>query len=250
MFLDMKTVFFSYVITDVVCTVFLVFLWVRNRQRFAGLSLWVVSYVMQATSLLLILMRGIAPDFLSIVAANTLIIGGLLALFMGLERFVGKPGTWVPNAAFLAAFVLVHVYFTYIQPNLDVRIVNVSLGILVLSIQGVWLLFRRVDHVLRPITRGTGMVLGAYCGVGLLRIILVLAEPYTEENLFESSAFDPIMVLIYQILFIVATYSLAMMVNRRLIGAVQTQEERFRSNESESSAPALAPEDGVGVICG
>ena len=229
MFLDMKTVFFSYVITDVMCTVFLVFLWFRNRHRFAGLSLWVVHYVMQVASLLLILMRGMAPDFLSIVAANSLIIGGLLALFMGLERFVGKPGKWVPNAAFLAAFVLAHAYFTYVQPDLDARIINVSLGIMVFSVQGAWLLFRRVDNAMRTITRGMGMVLGAYSGVGLLRIILVLSGGHTEENLFESSAFDPIMVLIYQMLFILATYSLSMMVNRRLIGAVQTQEERFRN---------------------
>jgi hypothetical protein len=108
MFLDMKTIFFSYVITDIVCTVFMVFLWVRNRQRFAGLFLWVIHYVMQVTSLLLILTRGILPDLLSVVVANSLIIGGVLALFMGLERFVGKAERQAQNVAFLLVFVLTY----------------------------------------------------------------------------------------------------------------------------------------------
>ena len=39
MFPDMKTVFFSHILTDLVCTVFMVFLWYRNRKRFDGLTL-------------------------------------------------------------------------------------------------------------------------------------------------------------------------------------------------------------------
>jgi len=148
---------------------------------------------------------------------------------------VGKPGRQVYNLAYLAAFVLVQAYFTYVQPSLAARVMNFSLGLLVLASQCAWLLFRRVDSIMRPITRGLGMVFGAYCGLSLLRMILILAGPPAEKSFLQSGTMETLLIIVYQMLFIVATYSLAMMVNRRLLGAVQTQEERFRSMVEFSS---------------
>ncbi len=44
-FLDMRTIIFSYVITDIVCVWFVVLLWWHNRNRFEGTTFWAVDFV-------------------------------------------------------------------------------------------------------------------------------------------------------------------------------------------------------------
>ena len=63
--LDMKTVMFSYVITNILITVVIFALWRQNRNRYDGLSYWLADYILQAVGLLLILLRDMAPPFIS-----------------------------------------------------------------------------------------------------------------------------------------------------------------------------------------
>jgi hypothetical protein len=71
------------------------------------------------------------------VLANTLVIAGALAGYMGLERFVGKIGSQVHNYILLAAFAAVHTYFLLVHPNLEVRTLNLSLGLLIVCFQAI-----------------------------------------------------------------------------------------------------------------
>ncbi|HMD89521.1 MAG TPA: hypothetical protein VKF38_10195 [Anaerolineaceae bacterium] len=66
-FLDIRTVMFSQLITDALCTLVLIALWQENRKRYAGLSFWVLDFILQTVSALLILLRGRIPDWLSII---------------------------------------------------------------------------------------------------------------------------------------------------------------------------------------
>ena len=229
MFPDLKTIFFCYATTGMVCTLFVVFLWYRNRKRYAGLSLWIVNFAGQVLSLIMILMRGTLPDFLSIVVANGILAAGGMAMLFGLERFLGKRVSWKRNMGFLTVFVLAHAYFTYMEPDLQARVINLSLILLVCQMQCGWLLVRGVDSVMRPITRGTAIVMGLYCATAFSRIIHALSWENTSQSLFHTGVFDTLLVLAYQMLFIGLTYSLAMMVNRRLTREVRNQEERFRN---------------------
>ena len=42
-FLDIRTIMFSQLITDAVCTAVLIFLWLENRKRYAGMFFWVLD---------------------------------------------------------------------------------------------------------------------------------------------------------------------------------------------------------------
>ena len=50
-FLDMRTIVFSYVITDIICVWFVVLLWRQNRNRFAGTAFWAIDFVLQVRGL-------------------------------------------------------------------------------------------------------------------------------------------------------------------------------------------------------
>ena len=56
--LDMRTIVFSNVLTDIVCMLVILLLWHQSRKRFAGTGFWVFDYAFQTAALFLIILRG------------------------------------------------------------------------------------------------------------------------------------------------------------------------------------------------
>lgn len=226
-FLDMKTVYLTMFATDILCTLVLVQLWRQNRERFTGTNLWALDFALHTTAFLLILLRGIVPDWMSMVLSNTLTFTGTLCGYMGLERFVGKRGPQTHNYLLLCAFVLIHWYFTLIQPDLRLRSINISLALVIICAQCVWLMLARAAPHMRPLTRGVGLVFGACCIVSIFRIFGLLAATDSSQDYFQSNALETIFPVLYQLLLILLTYSLSLMVNKRLLLKIKNEEEKF-----------------------
>jgi PAS domain S-box-containing protein len=74
-----------------------------------------------------------------------------------------------------------------------------------------------------------GLVFGAYSLVSVIRVFFLLTGPDQNSDFFKSGALETLILLAYQMLFIIQTYSLILMVNRRLIRDVASQEERFHT---------------------
>lgn len=233
--LDIKTIVFTSVIIFCTCTIMVGLIWWRNRTRFHGLQYLLVDFVFQTTAFLLIVSRGSIPDVLSIVIANTLAILGALLGLMGLERFLGMSRRHLVNILLVALFAAIHAWFTYGVPSLEWRTMNVVVGLLVICLQCCWLLLVRVEGTLRSMTRFVGLVFAGYCLVSLVRIVVLIVRPYDTENFFAPHPIDALSMLAYQVLFVLLTYSIALMVNGRLLADVRLQEEKF------SKAFHLAP---------
>jgi diguanylate cyclase (GGDEF)-like protein/PAS domain S-box-containing protein len=244
--LDIRTIVFGNVITDVVCVCFVVLLWRQSRNRFAGTGLWVVDFIFQASALFLIVMRGTIPDWISMVLANTLVIAGAIMGFAGLERFVGKKGPQIHNYLLVAIFIFIHSYFAFVQPNLAARNLNLAVALLLVCLQCVWLLWHRVDSGLRSLTFGVGVVFLLYCLVSSVRIVHFFIAPHVDNNYFQPALFEALVLASYQVLFILLTYSFVLMVNKRLLMEIATQEEKF--SKAFHSAPyaitITRPSDG------
>lgn len=230
--MDIKTVLISYLITNAICAGIIWALYRQNRKQFKGLDFWLADFVMQFASLLLVVMRGYLPDFVSMTIGNGLAIGGTLALYIGLERFLEKRSNQFHNYLILTAFLAVHTWFIFVHPSLMARNINLSLALVALCAQCAWLMFRRADAGLRPIARDAGFVFAAYVAVNLVRVYVDSVVP-TDNDFFRSNLYDTVMVMTYQMLFITLTFSLFMMVNRRL--AMNLQEDiagRVRTEEA------------------
>lgn len=230
--LDVKTVLFGYAVSNAISATVIFLLWLQNRRRFDGLGLWLADFVMQFIALFLVILRGIIPDFVSMTVSNSLIIGGTILLFVGLERFVEKRSSPTYNLILLAIFIPFHAYFAIVQPNLVARTVLLMVGVLVLCFQCAWLMLRRVDAETRPITQGVGVVFAGYCLVSVARIIVNLAFP-ANDNLFNSNSLDAFLVMMDQMLFIILTFNLFLMVNRRLVADLEYDIAERRRVEEE-----------------
>ena len=225
--LDMRTVIFSNMVTDIVCILVILFLWRQSRKRFAGMGFLVSDFAFQTAAMFLIILRGSIPDWMSMVLSNTLVIAGAILGYMGLGYFVGKKISQLHNYVLLAAFTSVQAYFAFVQPSLAARTLNISAGLLIICFQCMWLLVYRIEPGMRRLTLGVGMVFGGYGLVSVVRIIGFCVGTPAANNFFHSGAFESLMLISYQMLFILLTYSLALMVSKRLLVEVKTQEEKF-----------------------
>jgi PAS domain S-box-containing protein len=225
--LDMRTIVFSYVVTNIICVWFIVLLWRQNRDRFAGIAFLVIDFIFQAAALILIVLRGAVPDWISMVLSNTLVVTGAILGFMGLERFVGKKGPQIHNYLQVSLFIFIHGYFVFVQPSLAIRNLNIAVALLLICFQSVWLMWRRVEPGLRSLTFGVGLVNFLYCLISVVRIVEFFIGAHTENNYFKSNFFEALVLVSYQMLFLLLTYSLILMVNKRLLMQIGTQEEKF-----------------------
>ena len=237
-FLDMRTVVFSSVIINIICTLLVVSLWQQSRIRFAGTFFWVLDFAFQTTGLILIILRGLIPDWASMVLSNTLIVTGALLGYIGLQMFLGKKGTQVHNYILVAIFIGIHSYFALVKPDLAARNLNIAAGLFIMCFQCAWLLLIAVPKGQRSLTLGAGLVFIGYCLLSGVRIIENIAVPPYSNDFFSSGTADILVMVAFQVLLILLTYSFALMVNQRLNVDIHLEQEKF-SKAFQSSPYAI-----------
>jgi PAS domain S-box-containing protein len=146
---------------------------------------------------------------------------------MALLVFTRQKGTKIHNYVLLAVFVVVHSYFTFVQPNLAYRVLNISMALVIVWFQCLWLMLYRVGPRMRPLTRNVGIVFGLLCLVYIIRIGHVLIVTNYRTDFMQSGIFDALMVAFIQLLFILLTVGLVLMFNQRLLTDIMAQEEKF-----------------------
>lgn len=226
-FLDIRTIVFNGTVTSFICALVLLLLWQQNRRRFAGTGFWFADLALQTATFALLGLRGLIPDWISFALANTMALVGALLGYIGLEQFTGKKGPQLQNYLLLAVFLCVHTYFYYVRPDLAARSLIFSLAMLILCFQCFWLLLFRVDPGARSWTLGVGIVFGGYCLVNLVRIVHYFSAAPSVNDYFRLPYFDTLILIAYHALLVLLTYSLALMVNKRLLLGIRTQEEKF-----------------------
>lgn len=225
--LDMRTIVFTTLITQGICTVIIVLMWYRNRQRYDGLFFNVLDFLCQAVAMIMLFNRGSHPHWGVLVATNVLLLCGTLFGFIGLEKFTGKSGRQFHNVLLICLFTAVHAWFSLIQPDQNMRNLNLSLCWLIIGFQVFWLLVFRVDAGMRAVTVGVGLVYGVLNLLNLSRVVHAIVEGDVAQDWMHSGPFGTYIMLCYKLIIISLTYALVLMVNKRLLIEVELQEEKF-----------------------
>ena len=218
--LDFTTLLVNGVMLMALSAAILFPVWWQNRQRSPETLMWFVGALMQLVALVLMGLRGAIPDVVSIVLANGLVVGGTIVLYAGLERHVGESGRQVHNYVILVVFILIQAYLTFIEPDLALRSVNLAVALALVTAQGAWLMLHEVDPGMRPATRGPGIVF-----LGLM-VVNVVSIPFNltatpSENLLEPGLVRPLSMLSMDVLFVALTLTILLMMNRRLVVALE-----------------------------
>lgn len=225
--LDIKTVIFSSIITDIICVFAAFYLWQNNKGRFKGLLLWFLDFIFQTIGLLLILLRGSIPGIFSFALSNTLIAVGALCGYMGLQYFSNRKTPQYFIYFLISIFAVAQYYFSEISPSLEVRNFNVSLVLFIICSQCAWFIFFTIDKTRRKLLQIVGIVFVFFSLINLSRIILVVVQNPSGNDFFKSGIADALFLILNQILLLLLAYALTLAVNRRLVNELKVQEEKF-----------------------
>ncbi|MDY0108028.1 MAG: GGDEF domain-containing protein [Giesbergeria sp.] len=178
-----------------------------------GIGHWASAPLIWLTATVLFIGRGVLPDLLAMVAANTLLLLGTTAYYIGCRRFLGHGGGWRLWGGVAAVSVLVFTWLTYGYPHYPTRLGTFTA--LMLCVYGATLRFLLRHGGGRFPVRLVEVVLVLHIGVLLLRFSSILAGR-GGNDLLEPS--------IYQTLYIGAYVLTVLMLS---IGAVLMATDRL-----------------------
>ena len=200
--------------------------WGRRRD---GLGRWAAALLVNAIGHLLIMLRGLIPDLLSIMVGNLMLSSVFVGMIAAVYQFQGRP---VRRALLLAPPLLVLVFVSVFIDNFPARVSFVGL---VIGLQAVWALLAALSHRHATVGRGqwllvAGLLLEAV--VLGVRALVAISTHSEATNILQSSAL--------QTLTFLATFSVVLVSS---VGFVFMS--RDRADENNRVLAALDPLTGV-----
>jgi PAS domain S-box-containing protein len=235
--LDIRTVLFMGSLSFLICTLLLWFLRLRVGRRIRGVGSWALGFLLEVSGILLVALRGILPDLVSILAANLFVQAGIVLIYSGYARFVGLRRRVWPAALLVGVFGLVHAYFTFVHPDLEARNLNVVVCMSILCVLIALVLF--ASPTVRTQARFCAWINLGYVAVNVLRGAAILDLAPHGQDFLRSGQIEGLWQLAYQILFLVQTAGMVSLVLERFNEDLAESEEKF-SKAFHSSPCAIA----------
>ena len=168
-YLDIRTLSFTTgIIYFIAC---LSMLYIQyTRKTYPGFRMWTIASFLGFFGFILLSLQGVIPDFFTIIAANTLIIGSTVVMTNGLEAFVEKtpkPGLYI---ILLLLMIVSLVCFTYFYPNVMARIITLSvMNIIILGVCAI-LVYRDIPLQLQSANWLLVLIFSSLASLNVLRI--------------------------------------------------------------------------------
>jgi PAS domain S-box-containing protein len=157
----------------------------------------------------------------------------MLILF-AFERFFNQKQSFKFNIILIVSYLIVQVWFTYYSPNLAIRNLNISTIFAIICLQILYLIYFRLSKSLRRYTNGIAIVFSLYLLVNLSRIIEFFCYQHDNLNYFKSGPFETYVIFSFVFIFVLLTFSIVVMINRRLLSEIAVQEEKYFKVFNES----------------
>lgn len=125
-FLDLRTLSFALMLVTGLMASVMFFVW-RAQKTYPGTKFWVLSNAVGAAGFFMVGLRGIAPDFVTIIVANLLAVGTTAFALEGNRRFLGLRSESMISIAVVTGYAITLVFYTYVQPDATARIITASI---------------------------------------------------------------------------------------------------------------------------
>jgi diguanylate cyclase (GGDEF)-like protein len=158
----MRTLNFVMILFSVIYCIGLL-LFAQTQEKPRGIRLFALALLIMGSGPLLISLRGVAPDWVSIVVANVLITISFHMILHGMCQFRGVKAQFAHAFSWVVPIVLVlNLYFTYEVNSINQRILvsSVSTSILALATAYVVIVGKHKDH--QPAVWSMAVTFGCY----------------------------------------------------------------------------------------
>ncbi|MGC9461439.1 GGDEF domain-containing protein, partial [Vibrio genomosp. F10] len=217
--LDIRTLNFIVILFSVIYCIGLLLFQVAQKP-IEGLSLFSLSIFLIGFGPLLLSLRGIIPDFLSIIGANVLIALGFHLTLYSLSIFRNYSLTLTYHSRVLLFAVLVgFVYFTYFVPSINNRIIVISLYLAFTTISTAIAVVKGTRKDLPLATRMMALPFLAYGGFMLIRVHVSLSEAEI-DSFMSANTIHQLTFLFSVILIVSMSFSMLWMINARLLHSI------------------------------
>ena len=175
MILDVRTMgLISAIMPFVLGFVMVVYWW--ERRTYGGFAHWILANFAFGLGYLLVSMRGIAPDILSIILGNAASVYAEILIYQGIRLFYGQPAFSRLNIFIFSFHILLHSYFTYISPDINARIVLISFAVSILIIRSGMLLINCPITDIKRSTRNAGYIFLITAALPITRAVYALQQ--------------------------------------------------------------------------
>jgi PAS domain S-box-containing protein len=224
---DIRTIMLVLVFPSIVCFVILMDQWLKYKDRYKGLGLLFIDFLMQSMVVPLMMLRGVAPDWLSMIVSNSLSIAGLVIGYHGICRFMDRKCRIWPGVVGVLLFVAIQTWFTYGYPDFGGRSINVAFASMCIFFGSAIVLHEGLTREFRKSTMGVKHVFLTFGLLEAVRVLKYIIVPLTPEDLFKPNMFESWVMIAYLILVIMIILSFMSMISSRLMIDVKAEEEKF-----------------------
>jgi hypothetical protein len=127
-------------------SIVLFLLW-QSRKTCPGFGFWTAGNALNTAGFLLMFLRGMIPDILSIVLSNLLVLFSLVLFLEGVRWFRGVAGRMIFSLSLFVFPVLLIPYFTFVIDNIGMRVIIFSAFAAVISGLAAWELIRNAPRI-------------------------------------------------------------------------------------------------------
>ncbi|MGZ5044265.1 MAG: putative bifunctional diguanylate cyclase/phosphodiesterase [Methylobacter sp.] len=230
---DLLTILMAYLIVDAVFAIAFA-VTVRRHPNLDGPREWLIACIALFAGFMGICLRGVIPDFASIVMANSLILVAGICVWIGIRGFFGLRWRWWLFTLFVLPAAMLLGLFTTVWPSVSARQIIMSVFIILISLCIIRDIRRQCSFALRMEANLLIGFLGAEAVIHVIRLITLIMMPAaTGSYILSPEQPDRIFLML---LFITGTARLLIMVT--LVSArLQSELNQLATQDSLTQLP-------------
>jgi len=212
--LDIRSLTVDLTSVSAVLSIILFLIW-RSRKTYPGFGLWTAGNGLYAAGFMLIALRGMIPNILSITLANIFLLSAAVLFLEGVRRFRGISGRPISTISLVVLPVLLVTYFTFVTDDTTMRVVVYSAFYAVIAGLVAWELFRNARLEQRFSLWFTGSLFAMHALFMVFRVVLTFLNP-GPHDLLAPNLIQTLTFLISLLLGIAWTFGFVMLNSERL----------------------------------
>jgi diguanylate cyclase (GGDEF)-like protein len=192
-------------------------MYAKFHPQFNGIRTIGIGFFLSSLAFTLMSCRNYIPDFISIVIPNVLLVLALTLIHVGLVKFyqVLTKRVLIRHGVFLIAVFISAMVFTYLYPSTNGRIVVISMafaGQCFLIVRSLLYVHKYKEHPSSFIIALSYLIFGTFFA---FRALITLSEEPLVDFM-DAGFLHSLTVIMYQLLIISTTFSLAWIVSGQL----------------------------------
>jgi len=183
-------------------------------REYKGVGTALLANLCLAVGFVLLLLRNILPDFLTIVIANIFNAASPGLSYIAVSRFLGQKHRYAFVVSALAIIALLLVYFRFVTDNIGIRIIVISLNGALFELSIAYKLWKARQA---PYRFSIGLTIIPFTAYGILLTIRSVATIFSPPRaLFTNTAVESANYLLLFIISFLWTIGFILMVSQRL----------------------------------